>query len=438
MKITILNVTSDKNKTMNKDLAGGYGTGTHIGSSLRARIIEWLKKSNVKLPILTAGYIAAIFAAEGHEVEYLENKIPSGSDIVFIPTSIVDCHNELYWAKSVKQALPDAKIGFFGAFATAVPSFYKNSADFVIVGEPEAVCEEIAKTGDVPAGNVMSPVITDLDRLPFPKWDIFPWKNYSYSPVIKRKPFLTVQSSRGCVFSCSDYCPYTALQGTKWRNRSVKNVLDEFRYLVEKFGVRGILFRDPLFTFNKQRVSEIAQGIIDNGWDIEWGCETRLDLLNKDLIDLLYKSGMRSINVGIESADPEVCKTGKRLPIQIKHQEEILEYCDKKGIRISAFYIIGLGNDTVESVRNTISYAKKINTHIAQFTISTPYPGTPFYHQMEPLIYDHDWEHFDAYTPVWKHPNLSREQMQDLKEEAFIGYYFRPKYILAFLRRMLK
>lgn len=437
MKITILNVKSPKAKTINKDLAGGYGTGTHIGNSLRAKIIEWLKKNNIKLPILAAGYIAAIFSEEGHSVEYLENKMPISSDLILIPTSIVDCKNEVEWAMRIKSALPSAKIGFFGAFATAQPDHYKPHCDFVMIGEPEAACIEIAKTSKIPSGLVSSENIVDLDRLPFPKWDIFPVKTFSYSPVIKRKPFLTIQSSRGCVFSCSDYCPYTALQGTKWRNRSVQNVLDEIKYDIEKFGVRGILFRDPLFTFNKNRVSEIAQGIIDNKWDLEWGCETRLDLLNKDLIDLLYKSGLRSINVGIESADPEICKSGKRVPIQIQQQEDIIKYCDKLGIRISAFYIIGLGEDTVESVRKTMEYARMLNTHIAQFTISTPYPGTPFYHQMKPVIYDSEWEHFDAYTPVFKHPHLTHDQMLALKEEAFITYYFRPKYILSFLRRMI-
>lgn len=440
MKLCILNVKSPKAKTINKDLAGGYGTGTHIGNSLRAKIIEHLKKSGIKLPILSAGYIAAIFHKAGHEVTYLENMLPAEADLILIPTSIVDCKNEIAWAKKAKEALPHAKVGFFGAFSSAQPKFYLHHCDFVIIGEPEAAAEQIAMSGSIPSGIVNSPVIPEkeLDRLPFPKWDIFPLKEFSYSPVIKSKPFITLQSSRGCVFSCSHYCPYTALQGTKWRDRSVANVLAEIKNDVEVYGVRGILFRDPLFTFNRKRISEIAQGIIDNKWELEWGCETRLDLLTKDFVDHLYKSGLRSINIGVESADPAVCKAGKRLPVQIQHQEEMIQYCDQKGIRISAFYIIGLGDDTETTVRKTIDYAKYLNTHIAQFTLSTPYPGTPFFEEMKPLIYDTDWEHYDAYTPVWKHPNLSSEQMLKLKEEAFVTYYFRLKYIMAFLRRMLR
>lgn len=439
MKLCILNVKSAKAKTINKDLAGGYGTGTHIGSSLRARMIELLKRRGIRLPILSAGYIAAIFDKEGHGVEYSENKMPSDADLVLIPSSIVDCKNEVEWGDRVKKELPNAKVGFFGAFASANPGFYRPHSDLVIVGEPEAAAEKIASEGKIPSGIVQSQLIPekDLGRLPYPKWDVFPIKEFSYSPVIKAKPFITIQSSRGCMFSCSHYCPYTALQGTKWRDRGVQNVLGEIKRNVEEYGIKGMLFRDPLFTFNKKRISEIAQGIIDNHWQIEWGCETRLDLLDKEFVDHLYSSGLRSINIGVESADPAVCKSGKRVPVKIQHQEEMIDYCDKKGIRISAFYIIGLGDDTEKSVRDTIEYAKKLNTHIAQFTISTPYPGTPFFEEIKPLIHDMEWEHYDAYTPVWKHPNLTAEQMQKLKEEAFVSYYFRPKYISAFVRRML-
>lgn len=439
MKVTILNVKSAKTKTVNKDLAGGYGTGTHIGSSLRAKLIELLKRRGIKLPILSAGHTAAIFSQAGHTVTYQENQMPTDADLVLIPSSIVDCNNEVSWAGKVRKALPNAKVGVFGAFASAQPSFYSPHCDFVIVGEPEACAEQIAATGVIPSGLAISPLIKekDLDRIPFPAWDLFPVQSFSYSPVIKAKPFLTIQSSRGCVFSCSHYCPYTAMQGTKWRDRSVQNVVDEIAYDAEHFGVKGLLFRDPLFTFNKKRCSEISQGIIDKKIDIEWGCETRLDLLTKDLIDLLYNSGLRSINTGVESADPAVCKSGKRLPVQIQQQEDMIRYCDKKGIRISAFYIIGLGDDNEETVRKTMEYAQYLNTHIAQFTISTPYPGTPFFEEMKPHIFDMDFEHYDAYTPVWRHPHLTPEQMLALKEQAFVSYYFRPRYLLAFAKRMM-
>ena len=439
MKLTILNVKSAKAKTVNKDLAGGYGTGTHIGESIRAKVIELLKRRGIKLPILAAGYIAAIFHDAGHQVEYRENEMPTDADLVLIPSSIVDCKNEIAWGKKVKEAIPSTKVGYFGAFASAQPQFYAPHGDLVIVGEPEAWAEQISSTGNIPSGLVTSPLIKekDLDRIPYPKWDLFPVQTFSYSPVIKSKPFLTIQSSRGCVFSCSHYCPYTAMQGTKWRDRTVANVVGEIKYDVENFGVKGMLFRDPLFTFNKQRCSQIAQGIIDDGLDIEWGCETRLDLLNKELIDHLHTSGLRSINTGVESADPAICKSGKRLPVQIQQQEDIIRYCDKKGIRVSAFYIIGLGDDNEETVKKTMEYSQYLNTHIAQYTISTPYPGTPFFEEMKPHIFDMDFEHYDAYTPVWKHPNLTPEQMLALKEKAFVSYYFRPKYLMSFARRML-
>ena len=101
-----------------------------------------------------------------------------------------------------QRSAAGSKVGFFGAFSSAQPKFYLPHCDFVIIGEPEASAEQIATSGRLPSGIVNSPVIPEkeLDRLPFPKWDIFPLKEFSYSPVIKAKPFITIQSSRGCVF----------------------------------------------------------------------------------------------------------------------------------------------------------------------------------------------------------------------------------------------
>lgn len=109
------------------------------------------------------------------------------------------------------------------------------------------------------------------------------------------------------------------------------------------------------------------------------------------------------------------------------------------GISIAAFYIIGMENDTWESVEATIKYAKKLNTLVAQFTISTPYPGTRFYDQMKKngLITEGRWSEYDAYTPVFKHKNLSREDLLELKEKAFTSYYFRPAYLLRHMPKYI-
>ena len=89
------------------------------------------------------------------------------------------------------------------------------------------------------------------------------------------------------------------------RQRNAGNIVNEIEYLTSRLGVRGILFRDPIFTANKPRAKKIAEMIIKKGLKIEWACETHFNYLDEELIDVMYESGLRSINVGIESVDAQ-------------------------------------------------------------------------------------------------------------------------------------
>ncbi|MDD5148719.1 MAG: radical SAM protein [Candidatus ainarchaeum sp.] len=431
MKITLLNVFSEEKHLFNKDVMGGYGESLNIGRSMRAKIIERLKSSGVKLPLLSFGYLAGIFEKKGFEVEFRTNSIPEDSGLVIVSSSIVDCKTELAWIERIKKETK-SRVGVIGPFAGAVPDFYLKKADFVVSGEPEQFALSLKK-GEKPKGIIKSRPVAGLDSLPFPAWKFFPVKEYSYYPLVKKKPFLPIASSRGCNFQCN-YCPYRAHYGNS-RMRSVENTLSEIKRNVSEFGMKGMLFRDPLFTVNKKRSAEIADGIIKNKLGLEWGCETRLDCLDIPLLEKLYEAGLRSLNIGIESSDSKILESASRKPIEIKHQESMIEHCGRLGIKVSAFYILGLPDDTEKSIRRTIEYAKKLDTHIAQFFICTPFPGTEFFEETKKSIFEKDWEKFDSFTPVFRHKNLSPEQILALKEKAFQEYYFRPSYMAKFLAR---
>lgn len=435
MKITLLNINAKNRYCSNKDIAGGFGTSTKIGNSIFAKILETRKKKGVSLPLLDFGYMAAILKKNGHEVIYEEDTIPSGSDIVFIHSSAVDYKNEVDYIKRIKKS-SKAKVGVVGPFASVAPEVY-NDADFIIIGEPEEIVNKISKSY-IPKGAMKSNPIQNLDELPFPDWDGFPIKTYSYKPAIRQTPFITMQSTRGCPFSCSYYCPYTLVQGRMARKRSPKNVVEEIEYLQKRYGIKGIQFRDPVFTIDRKRAVDIANEIIRRKIKIRWLCETRLDLLDKDLILILYKAGLRVINVGVESARGDILKKSNRLPIAIKHQEETIRFCEKTGIKIIAFYILGFKDDTKKSILETIDYAKKLNTYLAQFTISTPYPGTKFYDEMKSRITVKDYSLYDANHLVFRHDNLTEGEIYRLKEKAFVSYYFRLKWIFSYLKWSIK
>jgi len=198
MKIALLNIESKRKECINKDFMGGYGWAFNAGSSLPAKLINFVKKKGEKIPVISLSYMASIFLKNGHNVEVLTNRIPQ-ADLVIIPSSMVDYRNEIAWAKDIK-ASTGAKIGFFGPFASSLPEIFLDYCDFIIRGEPEEVCMRISKNW-LPEGVVDSKPIDDLDSLSFPHWDIFPIQEYSYLPAIKEKPFLPILSSRGCSYS---------------------------------------------------------------------------------------------------------------------------------------------------------------------------------------------------------------------------------------------
>jgi len=381
---------------------------------------------------MSYGYLSAFFRRAGHEV-IVGPHVPPDTDLAMIQSSMVEHRAELRTAEEIRRS-SRAKIGFIGPFSGAMPELYEAHADFIIRGEPEAWGKRLAD-GEIPSGVVNETAPFKSDDLPVPDWSPFPVRSYSYLPALRERPFLPVLASRGCTFSCS-YCPYPVFY--HWDKRSPDSVVAEIRELVGRYGVRGLLFRDPLFTADRKRVRAICEGLLSDGLKLRWACETRLDLLDESLIDVLYRAGLRVLNVAVESADEAVLAGVKRKNPALRHQEAMVDYCDRKGIRVTVFYVLGLPDDTEETIRRTVQYAKRLNTHVAQFFVCTPFPGTAFYESLKDRIVEPDWEHFDCYTPTFRHDHLGPEQILRLKEWAYCSYYYRPAWLAAFAQRLAR
>jgi radical SAM superfamily enzyme YgiQ (UPF0313 family) len=415
LKVALIDFTSGP--SINKDLAGGFGTRTDIGSGLRARLIQ--SRKQVKLPIMALGYLAAILARAGHDVHYYENCVPNSCDLAIFYGSIVDYEAELAAARRAKEA--DMKVGFVGTFPSVKPEVFLSVADFVVQGEPYVPLGKLVDQESVPKGIVPGHQISNLDELPFPKWEIFPIERYGYRPMLRGTPFLPVLSSMGCPYSCSYYCPYVVGEGSTWRRRSEEKVIEEISLLKERLQIRSVLFRDPVFTLDQKRARRIAMAIGD--LNIEWCVETRIDLVTQDLLSDLRDDGLAAISFGVESPNADILAgIGRSF---VEKQEEIICYCENLGIRVAAFYIIGLPGESERDIERTNKYAQKLNSTVGQFCILTPYPSTPFYCQIRDKITTLDWKRFNGYTPVWNHQNLSHERLLELKEKAFVDYYFR-------------
>jgi anaerobic magnesium-protoporphyrin IX monomethyl ester cyclase len=434
MKIVVLSASSKTNCTL-KDVAGGFGTVFTIGKSPFARLLELAKRRIAAIPNITLAYLDSILSAHGADVRILEVRHLSQlepADLYLISSSIVDCKFEREIGLEAKRRY-HSKIGYFGPFAASVPDFFSEAADFITNGEIEVLAPGLAR-GAVPSGVVSAGFIPNLDSLPYPKWDHFDLRKFRYQIVTRHGTTVPMLASRGCPCTCN-YCPY--LVNSQYRVRTPENIVDEISYLVRQYGIRGISFRDPNFTFDRERALAFAELLLRRGLNIRWGMEARTDRLDGALIDILFRAGLRSIEVGVESSNERMLRDHRRKSIPRSQQEFIIDQCHKLGIRVIANYTLGLPNDTIGGIKETVRYAKKLNTFAIQFTVTTPYPGTQFYENVKDSIFDPDWEHFNGWTSVYRHPTISREELHRLREFAYVSYHLRPRYVWRFLQSTL-
>jgi anaerobic magnesium-protoporphyrin IX monomethyl ester cyclase len=431
VKIVVLSASRQTNCTL-KDVAGGFGTVFTVGKSPFAKLLEFAKRRIAAIPNITLAYLDSILSAHGAEVQVLdvrksEQLVPA--DLYLIASSIVDCNFEREIGIEVKRRF-GSKVGYFGTFASSVPDFFSGAADFVVKEEIENIAPSIAR-GYIPEGIISAGFVQDLDTLPFPKWDQFEIRKFRYQIITGKGITLPMLGSRGCPYTCN-YCPY--LVNSCYRVRSAESIVDEIRYLSAKYGIQGISFRDPNLTFNKKRAHEFADLLLRYNLDVRWSMEARTDRLDPELLELLYRAGLRSIEVGVESANQQTLRGNKRKAIPRTQQERIIECCHKLGIRVIANYTLGLPNDTVDGIQDTIRYAKKLNTFAIQFTVTTPYPGTQFYDAVRQDIFEKDWERFNGWTSVYNHAAVSSEELHRLREFAYVSYHLRPRYVWRFLQ----
>ena len=413
---------------VNKDtVAGGYGSRFQ-GHSFTTRFEKNLRRVLQNLPSIHIGYLAAIFAKAGHEVIVTRtDKVPNG-DLAIVLTSLVDYRHECEWAEAARSRR--MKVGFVGTAATHLPDLFASHGDFVVSGEPEAAAIKIA-AGEDPKGLMMSPAIDDLDSLPFPRWDVvkpraFGYTNRKLFGLTRAVPMLT---SRSCPEKCT-YCPHRIT--ANFRARSDENVLDELAEMCALYKRLHVVIRDPLYTLDRDRCLRISQGIRARGLRLTFECETRMDDLDEQLIREMHASGLRAINFGVESPDPLVLKKVARRFIPYEHMRRMIKLCWELGITSTAFYVIGFLQDTEESIEELIRFAIELDSTIANFKILTPYPGTPQYKQIKPLINETHWENFDGYTLNFRHPALTPRRARLMLGMCYSRFFLRPSNILNF------
>ena len=275
------------------------------------------------------------------------------------------------------------------------------------------------------------PFLHDLDSLPSPAYHLLPLDSYHRMG----KTIFPIVTSRGCVQWC-DFCSTVRMFGRGYRVRSPKKVVDDMEMLHGKYGESQFTFYDDAFTINRNHTLEMCADIKARKLDVEWDCETRVDAVDKELLEKMRDAGCITIWFGVESGSEKILdKMHKK--INREQVREAFKMAQKVGMMTIASAVIGFPGETEETAWETINFINSLNPDDIGCYIATPYPGTPMYEEVikNGWLRVTDFNKYDTATPTFETPYLSMDRLREIKYKAHQKFYLRPRYVLKMMRK---
>ena len=280
------------------------------------------------------------------------------------------------------------------------------------------------------------PFMADLDDLPVPRYDLLPLSRYRM-PLING-PYCFVVTSRGCPAGCT-YCIKHVSYGPTMRLRSPARLMEEIRML-HGLGIRHVHMYADLFTVNREQVMGLCRALVEADLRITWTCNSRVDFVDREMLQAMAQAGCYCIAWGLESASPEILAHARK-GVNPERARQSLAWSRAAGIKNWGYFIIGLPGETVDTIRQTIAFSKALPLDIALFHIAAPYPGTPFFDEVVRNGWFRAgvrWEEVDMDdSTVLDYPQLSAEQLEYWQKRAFREWALRPGPLMTYLKMLL-
>jgi radical SAM superfamily enzyme YgiQ (UPF0313 family) len=251
---------------------------------------------------------------------------------------------------------------------------------------------------------------------------------------------MPIITSRGCPYRCI-FCS-KAVFGKKYRGNSPAYIVDEIRFLKERFGVKEIKFYDDVFTLDRKRVVAICMQLKEQGMDIPWTCETRVNLVDEELLRVMRDAGCYMIEYGVESGNQRILNNLKK-DISLEQAIKAFKLTHETGIETVAYFMIGSPEETPETIKETIEFAKKLDPDFIQFSTTTPYPGTELYRLAVGEGYlPEKWDEYvyadlkSIGNAAFETKTMSRQELGEWNKKAYTSFYLRWSYVWKRLRKM--
>jgi len=417
------------------------------------------------LPPLGLAYIAATLEEAGfkvsiHDNYLLRNSIEEIKSIIMKanPDFVgISCNSINYWkgieiARAVKDVNPECCVILGGPHPTCMPEgvLRHREVDYVVLGEGEHTMLELVnnyrgnslKELEIPGiahrkdGGICThsrKFIDNLDQVPMPARHLLQMQKYDRKiEYIDTEPVDILNVVRGCPFNCK-FCETKEIWGSKSRYFSPARVCNEVEHLMKNYGTKGVYFIGDNFTIDKRKTEEICCAFIKRGLDIKWACDTRVDLLNEELLNIMKKSGCETIWFGVESGSPRILQKINK-GITIDQIINAFKLCRKVGIKTACSFLMGIPGETIDDMKASLELAKKLDPDWCQFNVYIAVPGSELYNE---VIREKLYSRMDGYTAYVKTEDFSYETVLELQKTFHKKIHRTPKRIIKGITRKI-
>jgi len=417
---------------------------------------------------LGLAYIAAVLEQEDCRVEILDLNVErisdadlrrkaKNADIVGIGGMITEQEGILRLIAVVKKANAEARVILGGPLATTFPQelLQTSRADFAVVGEGERTVVKLVTA--IKQGGGFSNIrgiayrdnsriivtepaepIADPDTIPFPARHLLDMnrylQNHFESLGLKIKEFGKIKStnlisSRGCPYNCT-FC-FKGMWGSKWRQRSPENIIDEMELLYKDYGVNGFFFNDDTFTLKKERIFKLCDLLKRRQLNVVWYCNGRVNLMTRELLEAMYSAGCRGIAYGLESGNQRILDSMKK-SITLEQVREVVGWTKEAGINAIGYFIIGMLGETKATIKETLAFARELELDFYGFSLATPIPRTELYDSaLEAGLIQGDKTSLGEWS-LHVNANLTQDcsdaELAAFANEAFKGLFLKKRF----------
>tara|TARA_B110000483_G_scaffold208625_1_gene254330 strand:+ start:1283 stop:2902 length:1620 start_codon:yes stop_codon:yes gene_type:complete len=270
------------------------------------------------------------------------------------------------------------------------------------------------------------------DSIPFPARHLLPMEEYikaQESHGYSNGRWTSMISSRGCPYGCT----FCASRKTRWVSRSATDVADEIEYCIKTWNIREFHFEDDNMTINVKRLIEICDEIKRRKLDITWQTPNgiRASRIDEEMLRAMKESGCEHVTLAPESGSPRVLEDiiQKGKDFDLEHLKQCGATAHKLGLKVAAYFVLGLPGETRADMEMTISYARelaKVGVDEVNFGLFIPLPGTPLWEPSKHKIKDMDWLDLltvgDLANAVSFNDEVDGKELDWVRKKAYLSF----------------